>query len=761
MQPLPRGYYAVIPMPRGEYDLQADSFTYKGVTYAGRVGENLFSTVAAAVEKATEVPDAVLTGLDYDGFDTPVVLLGPGVHHIAHKSYAEQVVIERSVAILGAKACVDPNRKGSDPLAPPALSPERTELAEESYLRGGYDRGAIAVRGEAVSKLIVDGVATAECCRFADFRTAPSCDVQLTFRNIRHCSPCGHTLYQFSALRHEHPFCREVVWENIHLEDDFSDCAYGGAFSFLNVNKATIRNLRVNGTTQVFGFSTITRSYNTCPVNGTGSEIRIEDSYLGELRGERGLQTTAYSGESRGVSLTLLRTVLHNASRVGESPLQPHLANAHCALRLVDCHVRDTRGCGSAISYRGDFENISIENTVFEGFATTVEKEAPPPTKAPLEIENHPEAWTTATADPHTVIGTNGASFSALEAHYAGCKPYYGDLHTHSNAGGTSDGKTPLGEWVAGMDALGMDFAVMVDHRQMRGYFLPEWSEERFVYGTEPGTRITDLQDERATMDWMHYNMVFPHKYGLAMVMANFPEFAFRGDELTGKFDYPKFTLERIREIASYVRSIGGCMVHAHPKSLLASREPLDYYLGEWTYLETLVGGYRSHPSFKSYDLWVELLSLGKHVYASAGSDTHGAVTNECPSTFYTEKRFHTDFLERMRAGDFAAGGVGVQMMIDGAPMGAQIAYREGMTLTLRVGDIHPATFHEDTAYELQVWTDEGLAYASRFDGTAPQKLALAVQKRRFYRVVVEDLTRGCRVCVGNPIWLDKDEVED
>ena len=759
MQPLPKGYYAVIPMPRGEYDLQADSFTYKGVTYAGQVGENLFSTVAAAVEKATEVPDTVLPGLDYDGFDTPVVLLGPGVHHIAHKSYKEQVVIDRSVVILGAKACVDPNCKGIDPLAPPTLSPERTELAEESYLRGGYDRGAIAVRGEAVSKVIVDGVTTAECCRFADFRSAPSCDVVLTFRNIRHNSPCGHSLYSFSTLQHEHPYQREVIWENIFLEDDFSDCGYGGSFCFLNVNKASVRNLRVNGTTQVFGFSTINRSFNTCPVNGAGSEILIEDSYLGNLRGERGLQTTAYSGEGRGVVLSLKNTVLHDASREGESPLQPHLANAHCALHLTNCHLRDTRGGVGAISYRGDFENITIENTVFEGFTAPVERAAPPPTKAPLEIENHSKAWMSNAADPHTVIGTNGASFAALDAHYAGCKPYYGDLHTHSNAGGTSDGKTPLGDWVAGMDALGMDFAVMVDHRQMRGYFLPEWSEERFVYGTEPGTRITDLQDKAATMDWMHYNMIFPHKYGLAMVLANFPEFAFRGDELTGHFDYPKFTLERIREIAAYVRSIGGCMVHAHPKSLLASREPLDYYLGEWSYLETLVGTYRSHPSFKSYDLWVELLQAGKHVYTSAGSDTHGAVSNGCPSTFYTQKRFHADFLERMRAGDFAAGGVGIQMMIDGAPMGSQIAYREGMSLTLRVGDFHAATWQKNTAYELQIWTDEGLAYASMFNGKEPQELSLEVQKRKYYRVVIEDLTHKYRVCISNPIWLDKEEI--
>ena len=189
----------------------------------------------------------------------------------------------------------------------------------------------------------------------------------------------------------------------------------------------------------------------------------------------------------------------------------------------------------------------------------------------------------------------------------------------------------------------------------------------------------------------------------------------------------------------------------------MASADPLDYYIGEWSHLETFVGAYASHASYKSYDLWVDILNQGKHMYTSAGSDAHGAVNSNCLSAFYTKKRFHTDFVERLHAGDFSCGGIGVKMMIDGNPMGSQIEYKDGMKLTVRVDDFHKTVWRPDTAYELQVWTDEGLAYASLFNGKEAQEISLEVQKRKYYRVVIEDITHKYRVAVSNPIWLDKE----
>lgn len=88
--------------------------------------------------------------------------------------------------------------------------------------------------------------------------------------------------------------------------------------------------------------------------------------------------------------------------------------------------------------------------------------------------------------------------------------------------------------------------------------------------------------------------------------------------------------------------------------------------------------------------------------------------------------------------------------------MGSEIPYSEGMKLTLRLDDFFSPAFKDDTAYELRIYTDRGLAYESMYNGKLPQAVSLEVEKRAFYRAEVYDLTHGYRVAIGNPIWLDK-----
>ena len=57
---------------------------------------------------------------------------------------------------------------------------------------------------------------------------------------------------------------------------------------------------------------------------------------------------------------------------------------------------------------------------------------------------------------------------STLDKLYEGRTIYRGDLHVHTACGGTSDGSQPMAEWPAKMDALGVDFAAVVDHRHIR-----------------------------------------------------------------------------------------------------------------------------------------------------------------------------------------------------------------------------------------------------------------------------------------------------
>jgi hypothetical protein len=80
------------------------------------------------------------------------------------------------------------------------------------------------------------------------------------------------------------------------------------------------------------------------------------------------------------------------------------------------------------------------------------------------------------------------------------------------------------------------------------------------------------------------------------------------------------------------------------------------------------------------------------------------------------------------------------------------------MTLSLCLDDFYKNWFTENTAYELRIFSDEGLAYSSIYNGKMPQKISLKVEKRRFYRVEIFDVTNGWYIGLSNPIWLDKKE---
>ena len=755
MQQLPKGYYAV----QSDFEnAPKDTFTYKGVTYAVEAGVNLFATCFEANAAAVEVPDEVLAGLPYECFTAPVILFSAGKHVIG-QSRAELILFAASRILLGEQAGVSSSLfERESPTDVPPLNPVR-EGAGESELFGTRWFGRARVAEDAViDTLVLDGFTCSGFFRVADLRTKGDRPCTYTFSNIIQKGPCGYTLYDLGTLSADTALHRSVTLDNIRL-DNYFELDRGGVFVRLCAEQITFSRLVINGTTQVFGFTDITRAIPSHAKNAPVTCIDFKECYLKDIGGENGIATSLGGAEESVIKMHVRDSVFVDASRAGEAFLTPHLANENCSLTVEGCLLVDTRGNRAAVSIWGGGDGVTLTDCHLEGFEVAVEHAVMPPVDAPDAVENHTDDWVTETPDAHTVFGTANADFSALDTYYADYRPYYGDQHVHSDCGGTSDGKFPLADWPAAMDEKQLDFAAIVDHKQMRGFFLPEWDEERFIIGSEPGTTITDLED--AFDKGMHYNMLFPHKYGLAMVMANFPEFEFRGDELTGSYKYPKFTKERFMELTRYIQSIGGMMVHPHPKSMMVSKNPLDYYMGEHMYLEVMVGGYRHHSSIRSYDLWCDILALGKHVWASGGSDTHGGVSNGCVSTFYSKEKSGRAFFDVMHSADYAVGALGIQMMIDGHPMGSELTYHDGMRLTLRVGDFHAPAFRENTAYELRVYTDKGLAYASMFNGRETQYLSLAVQQRAFYRAEVVDLTHGgFRIAVGNPIWLDGKEAE-
>ncbi len=745
MKKLPLGYFAV----KSDFENSPkDRFTFRGETFSVTEGENLFGNISDALAacKDSAAPQEIICSLPYEKFEAPVLIFSSGNHEI---NVFDRIKIEHSVVMLGEKAGINPNVPSDDRLSAPTLNPEREE--NESILCGSYWFGKLHITAAACEHFIMDGFICAGV-RFTDMRTSGG-KFHFESKNIIHKGRCGweHNHYNFKVATIDGGLDRDILIKNVRITE-FPDLDYGGNFVLLNARKAVLDNICFTKTGQIFGFTTIPRgfqNYSQFPE----TEITLKNSYIADATGENGICTGCFGIDDKKLQLNITGCTFVNASEENTPVINPHVANDNCSVNINDCVISDTRGnTACAISLLGEGENVKVENCKISGFAGDVTRQILPTGEIPQFIDT--SADVTDCEDPHKIV--KNADFSPLDEHYADRKVYYGDQHVHTRCGGTSDGSYPMTDWPAEMDRLGVDFAAVVDHRQMRGFFLPEWDKERFIIGTEPSARLLGLNAVNEGYDNIHYNMLFPHKYGLAMVLANFPEYGFKGDELTGSFGYPAFTKARFMELTQFVQSIGGMMVHPHPKTMLSSRDPLDYYVGEHMFLETLYCTFDDHVSFKNYKLWTELLALGKHVYTSGGSDTHRAPTNALVSTFYTKEKSGKAFFDQMRTGDFTVGCVGMKMFIDGNPMGSELEYKDGMVLTLRIDDFFKSQWKENTAYELRIHSDEGLVYKSAYDGVAPQEIALECKKRKFYRAEVFDLTHGYYVAVSNPIWLDK-----
>ena len=109
--------------------------------------------------------------------------------------------------------------------------------------------------------------------------------------------------------------------------------------------------------------------------------------------------------------------------------------------------------------------------------------------------------------------------------------------------------------------------------------------------------------------------------------------------------------------------------------------------------------------------------------------------------------------MRQLIAGDLNAGYVGVKMALDGHPVGATVPFRPGMTLQVKVEDVHPLLYDEAEQYRVDIHTDRGLAYSAPL--TLPFAAAIPVQERRFYRVEVIRERDGAPAAIGNPIWLE------
>ena len=337
---------------------------------------------------------------------------------------------------------------------------------------------------------------------------------------------------------------------------------------------------------------------------------------------------------------------------------------------------------------------------------------------------------------------------NALERLYSGRKAYHGELHDHSASGGTSDGKCPLAEWPDKLRALKMDFAAILDHRQIRHMYQPEWEDGLFIPGTEPGTKISD---SKAQTKGMHYNILLPERDALAELLAEFPEYGFTGG-IEGHFIYPEFTTARFRELIDAIKARGGFFVHPHPKQLMKSDDPQDYLFRDGTGLEVFYIGMDTKETQANYALWTDLLQAGRRVYATAGCDLHAEPHDTALTTIYAESRSAKAYLRHLSAGDFTCGAVGVRMRVGKTAMGGTCEFR-GRKLAVCIGDFHDSVRIPDHEYRADILNENGVALSGPVSPHEKTWFTLDASGARFWRAEVFDATRNLRIAIGNPIW--------
>ena len=362
-----------------------------------------------------------------------------------------------------------------------------------------------------------------------------------------------------------------------------------------------------------------------------------------------------------------------------------------------------------------------------------------------------------ASAEKKTNTKATEADITNLEGLYKDHDPYFGDMHNHSNSGGRSDGKVPLVNWPdLVMAPKDMDFAAIVDHKQTSHMRGEDWDDTLYLGGSELGTTMLDEHLEQGNM---HYNMIFTDPDKMEELLRENEEFNLHEDTEKNPgfntFKYAKFQISRFREVVAQIREKGGFFVMVHPlySSYLKSSETLDYWMGDYTGFEVYTGtsnGYTMayERNMDAYNMWVKMLNLGKIVFATCGSDNHRYSDVNTLSVIYATERKADAWLEKIRAGNFTAGPVGIRMAMGDTCTGGQTDFA-GKRLTIAVGDFHSQAMKKDHTYRLEVYDENGKVFEETLSGSEMQYFAIDAKDCRYYRAIVYDVT-------GNPIWNTK-----
>lgn len=380
-----------------------------------------------------------------------------------------------------------------------------------------------------------------------------------------------------------------------------------------------------------------------------------------------------------------------------------------------------------------------------------------------------------------------------LTSAYHGMELAFGDMHAHAKESHESDAfdrtyeAKALTTWEGEMSSHGLNFIASLDHKQTDHIMSEKWDTDKFLFGTEAGTKITGMETSHSKSGEMHYNILFAAETKqeaqrlLEDVLSKVPQLGYQNS----RYSYGDFTKQEFTALILKVQQAGGFFVVPHPnyehKLIPPLSEPKAPFSDNWKDYDfgvdkvgfEVVERSLSEPATQlNYKYWKQLLASGRKYFACAGSDIHGSLNgdSEIPdkaqkaiTSVYVSEKNSLAYLEQFKEGNFTAGSVGIQMCVgtttDAKPtaMGGSCDFAR-KRLVVKIGDFHQYVNKPDRKYHVDIVTDKGVIYSQPLTLTenGPQDAVIAFdtdEKYMFYRVEVVDENDVRRIAYGNPIW--------
>ena len=359
---------------------------------------------------------------------------------------------------------------------------------------------------------------------------------------------------------------------------------------------------------------------------------------------------------------------------------------------------------------------------------------------------------TAGATEPASKMEATAEEIAALEKLYEGRQAYHGDMHGHTSSTEYSDGKNSLADWKHHMEVNQIDFATVVDHRQSLHMKHEDWDDTVFIGGTEPELNIKTVEVKGYRN--LDYSMIFANLEDFEAYLNAYPvEYQYYGGRTQAKFTTDH---AHLAEMIQSIKDNNGMFVHVHPFGGIYF-DPVDmkdYWFADGTGFEVRNSLMKAEQNAAAYDCWVYLLSEGKRIYATYGSDAHGGLPGiETLMTVYSAQKNAEGYLEQMRAGNMTAGPAGIRIAIGDAVTGSAGSFA-GKRVVMAVGDFHPTTVANSHTYRLDIYDDKGLVASQELDPAQMNYFAFdAAADAKFYRANIYDVTADEILAVGNPVW--------